>query len=348
MEALLREVSGRAKEYAGYDVDTVFIGGGTPSLIEGEWIVRLMDTVRRFYALLPGAEITIEVNPGTVSAEKLKCYKKAGINRLSIGLQSADNRELKSLGRIHTWEDFCVTYQLVREAGFENVNVDLMSALPEQTVESYSSTLEKVLALNPPPEHISAYSLIVEEGTPFAGMQEKGLLHLPEEDCERRMYEVTAEILESRGYSRYEISNYAKEGRECRHNCGYWKRIDYAGFGIGAASLTDNSRFTNDNDLQNYLKNPMGCRGEKQQLSVQEQMEEFLFLGLRMTTGVSDNAFRECFGCSVEEVYGTVIRRNTEDGLLLVTTLPEGDKRIALTNKGLDVSNYVMAQFLFD
>lgn len=348
MKALIREVAERAADYREYRVDTVFIGGGTPSLVDGAWIGQLMDTVRTFLAVSEDAEITIEVNPGTVDGEKLACYVNAGINRLSIGLQSADDGELGTLGRIHTWADFLKTYRQAREAGFANINVDVMSALPGQSVDSYCRTLERISGLSPQPEHISAYSLIVEEGTPFAEWKEKGLLFLPDEDSERLMYEKTEEILGREGFQRYEISNYAKEGYACRHNCGYWRRTDYLGFGTGAASLIGNTRFQNGSSLVEYLKNPAACRSDVQELSVSEQMEEFLFLGLRMTEGVSEQDFLAAFGRTLEEVYAPVIRKNMEDGLLQYCGCPEeGGRRLALTKRGMDISNYVMAQFLF-
>lgn len=345
MEALLREATERSKEYKEYTIDTVFIGGGTPSVVDAVWIERLMEAVRGNFALAENAEVTMEVNPGTVDQQKLERYLGAGINRLSIGLQSADNEELSQLGRIHTWEDFAETYRLAGRVGFTNLNVDIMSALPGQSLASYRNTLKKVLDLKPQPKHISAYSLIVEEGTPFAGLHEKGLLNLPDEECERRMYELTAEILGHHGYARYEISNYAKEGYECRHNCGYWRRVEYVGFGIGAASLVRNERFQNQSDLGVYLENPLGCRSEQQVLSLKEQMEEFMFLGLRMTQGIQEQEFRENFGKWPNEVYGSVIDRNLKDGLLQYRA-DEG--RLALTERGMDLSNYVMAQFLLD
>lgn len=316
MEALLGETAKRAHEYRDYLVDTVFIGGGTPSVVDASWMEQLLDTIRGCYAMSDEAEISIEVNPGTVDGEKLRRYRKAGINRLSIGLQSADDEELERIGGIHTWADFASTYESAAAAGFTNINVDVMSALPGQDVESYAGTLEKVLALDPSPKHISAYSLIVEEGTPFATMQAEGELPVPDEDEERLMYERTAEMLGRFGYGRYEISNYARAGYECRHNCGYWRRTDYVGFGIGAASLVNNVRFQNGRSLQEYLQNPLGCRNEGEILTVQEQMEEFMFLGLRMTSGVSEKVFRDTFATDIEEVYGEVIRRNVADGLL--------------------------------
>lgn len=347
MEALLRETLERSASYREYTVDTIFIGGGTPSVVKAEWLERLLETVRENFAVAEDAEITLEVNPGTVDARKLASYHKAGINRLSIGLQSANDEELKRLGRIHTWQEFRETYCLAREAGFGNINVDVMSALPGQSRDSYMDTLEKVVKLSPQPEHISAYSLIVEEGTPFAKMQEKGLLKLPDEESERWMYEQTEKVLEKYGFSRYEISNYAKPGFACRHNCGYWQRTSYVGFGIGAASLVGNARFRNEEDYHSYLENPLGCRCDMQELSMEEQMEEFMFLGLRMTAGVSLQEFRTQFGCGMEEVYHTVIEKNIVDGLLRYREETDGnDIRLLLTPRGTDISNYVMAQFL--
>ena len=346
MAALFAEIRGRAEDCTDRMVTSVFIGGGTPSLLSGESIRQLMECIRESYTLAEDAEITMEVNPGTATAEKLREFYVAGINRLSIGMQSAQEQELKMLGRIHDFEGFCQVYREAVEAGFTNINVDVMSGLPGQTLESYRDTLEKVLRLDPMPQHISAYSLIVEEGTPFAAMADRGELHLPEEDTDRAMYEETIEILENYGFHRYEISNYAVAGRECRHNVGYWIRRDYLGFGIGAASLMDNVRFQNGRDLGTYLEHPLECREEEQTLTVQEQMEETMFLGLRLIRGVAYEAFEEQYGKSMKEVYGPVIAQNVSDGLL-VTCEGNGKHWLALTKKGLDLSNYVMAQFLF-
>ncbi len=350
MAALFAEIGGRAKEYRDRIVTSLFIGGGTPSLLSGEQILQLMERIRAQFVLAEDAEITMEVNPGTATAQKLWEFYGAGINRLSIGMQSAQAQELKTLGRIHDFEGFCQVYREAVAAGFTNINVDVMSGLPGQTLASYKDTLEKVLHLEPMPQHISAYSLIVEEGTPFAAMAERGQLPLPEEDTERAMYEETIEVLEKYGFHRYEISNYARPGYECRHNVGYWVRRDYLGFGIGAASLIDNVRFQNGRDLTAYLAHPLDCREEEQSLTTQEQMEETLFLGLRLTKGVSYDAFARQYGSSLQEVYGEVIAHNVADGLLQVTEGEEnGESRrfLALTKRGLDLSNYVMAQFLF-
>lgn len=340
--ALLEELAAGSLRCRNYRVVSVFIGGGTPSVVSPRLIRSLLEAIRLSYDCDPGAEISMEINPGTVDAGKLSVYRACGINRLSIGLQSARDEELRMLGRIHTFRQFCEAYELARKAGFSNLNVDLMSALPGQTVESYEETLRAVLSLNPVPEHISAYSLIVEEGTPFFRLQEEGRLPLPDEEQERQMYERTGILLREAGYERYEISNYARPGCQCRHNIGYWKRVPYLGFGIGAASLFEEERFSNTRTLSQYLENPLEARREVQRLSVQEQMEEFMFLGLRLTAGVLEDDFFHKFHRPLMEVYGETVRKNQADGLLV-----HRDGRLFLTGRGVDVSNYVFAQFLF-
>jgi len=289
-----------------------------------------------------------------VDGQKLTAYRACGINRLSIGLQSAQNNELRLLGRIHTYEEFEKTYYNAVKSGFNNINIDLMSAIPGQTVQSYRETLKRVLSLSPQPAHISAYSLIIEEGTPFF----ENAPELPGEEADREMYKITDDILKNCGFVRYEISNYAKEGYACRHNMVYWMRGDYVGFGIGAASLVCNVRFRNDSDLDAYMEGweqyRQNLRGkpdlvcDKQELDISEQMEEFMFLGLRMTEGVSVKKFESLFGRSIYEVYTGIIERLLKQGLLILKEgiNDEGD-RLALSSFGLDVSNVVMAEFLF-
>lgn len=308
-------------------------------MVDSLWIEQLLLSIREHFCLNQGVEVTIEVNPGTVDEQKLTRYYQAGINRLSIGLQSVREEELHRLGRIHTFEQFLETYQTARLVGFGNINIDIMSALPRQRIQSYLETLDTVVSLKP--EHISAYSLIVEEGTPFAREAREGTLELPDEDCERQMYELTGQVMAEHGYQRYEISNYALPGYECRHNCGYWRRIPYLGFGVGAASLLEETRFCNSNDLDIYCQKPLECREEIHKLTVSEQMEEFLFLGLRLLRGVDKEEFAQKFGVSLISVYEEVLCKNKKDGLLL-----EDTKRIWLSERGLDLSNYVMAQFL--
>lgn len=405
LRALKQEIREQAARYREYEVQTVFIGGGTPTAVPCENLCEVLKTVFSFYRMDPHAEISMEANPGTVTKEALLSYRKAGINRISIGLQSADDVELKLLGRIHTYRDFQQTYRWAQEAGFTNINLDIMSALPGQSVENYKKTLETVLSLKP--QHISAYSLIVEEGTPFYekyGQESEKLQatgekqpDLPSEEEEREMYALTEKLLAAAGYHRYEISNYALPGRECRHNLVYWKRGNYVGFGLGAASMVENVRFENIREMQEYLAEYAGMpdaepvfaevaqgdaqalsneqelslredthsenaqvlstwedvnSGETQQifqgenvhpLSPQEQMEETMFLGLRLTEGVSKAEFHRQFGVSMEQIYGEVIQENIAQGLLA-----DEAGYVCLTREGMDLSNYVMAQFLLD
>lgn len=330
VKLLLDEIERESVKYRVYSVDTIFFGGGTPSVLPPEQIVGILNTVRTCFRVNKGAEITIEVNPGTVSEEALRRYHLAGINRLSIGAQSVLEKELKRLGRIHTPEQFLQTAASARQAGFDNINVDIMSALPEQTLPDYCQSMEQVLKLQP--EHISAYSLIIEEGTPFYEMP----LTLPDEDTDREMYRYTGEILRENGYHRYEISNYARPGYECRHNTAYWRRYPYVGFGAGAASMVDNVRWKNSDMITHMWE-----KEEIQKLTRSEQMEEFMFLGLRMTAGVDRQGFYRQFAVTIEDVYGEILLKMEQNGLLELD-----GQWIRLTEKGLDVSNYVMAEFL--
>lgn len=339
LEALLEEIRCCGDD-SEYEVVSIFFGGGTPSVFEGVWIAEIMKAVRMRFSVSCDAEITIEANPGTVDGEKLNVYRQAGINRISFGCQSADNSELKLLGRIHTWEEFLESYQLARNAGFENINVDLMSGLPGQTVDSWEETLKKVIAMQP--EHISAYSLILEEGTPFYEMQDE--LNLPDEDAERLMYERTAQILKAHGYEQYEISNYAKSGKACVHNIGYWTGVEYLGFGLGASSLLDHTRFSNTDDMEEYLSfsgRPTYMRKEIQSLDIKDEMAEYMILGLRMNQGVSEREFKERYHCDIDSVYGDVISKYVSYGLL-----ERKDGRIALTREGISVSNVILSDFL--
>ena len=385
--ALCREISAAAETFPKADVDTIFIGGGTPTTLSPEDLSMIMNHVRGTFHVLPEAEITMEMNPGTYS-EGMIAFVKEHLTRVSIGLQSARNEELRRLGRIHTYEEFENCYRSLRNAGVSNINIDLMSALPGQSIQSWEYTLRKVIGLDP--EHISAYSLIVEEGTPFYDLYDSGKLDLPEEDVEREMYHLTKTILSEAGYQRYEISNYAKPGFACRHNIRYWRREPYLGFGVGAASMygelvsfavnsalkgskqtaispnegdiknyfisccgrfSGQYRRTNDTDFIRYLRHydlsesggGKAWDGENTTtcLSLKDAVEEFMFLGLRMTDGVSVREFYDAFGFSMDDIYGDVIRKYIENGLL-----ERGDDRIALTERGLDVSNVVMEEFL--
>lgn len=362
LERLKEEIKARGAIYQDYNIETLFIGGGTPSLMTGQQLTELLDTVRASFHVSPVGEWTMECNPGTTDAETLRIYRNAGINRLSFGLQSMNDEELKYLGRIHTAKQFAENYQAARRVGFENINIDLMSALPGQTTASWMDTLNKAAAFEP--EHLSAYSLIIEEGTPFwdlygddrsgeanadgiiadggAGQQGKAAIPaLPDEDSERQMYHLTKRILAEKGYARYEISNYARKGFECRHNLIYWQRKDYLGLGLGAASMVGNRRFSNVSDMTSYMHDWSYCQEEI--LDRKAQIEETMFLGLRCTAGVSDRMFTEKFGQSMMDIYGDIIRKYLSEGFLIYNP---SDGRLAFSEAGTDVSNWILSDFL--
>ena len=355
VQALQKELDFYGSKYSDRYITTIFIGGGTPSHLAADAMADIMECVYRNFEVAADAEITMECNPGTLSDEKFAAYKKAGINRLSIGLQSANNGDLKTLGRIHTYEQFLDTYGKARAHGFTNINVDLMSSLPGQTPEDFLDSLKQIICLEP--EHISAYSLIIEEGTPFYEKYRKDVelreagrqtVYLPTEEAEYQTTKQTRELLQDAGYHWYEISNFAKPGRECRHNSGYWKRADYLGVGLGAASLIDNVRYANISEMEAYIhccentKKSSSCAVDSSEvLTCDAQMEEFMFLGLRMVDGFTQAEFEQNFGMTPESVYGEELRRLQQEGLLL-----QEEGCIRLTEKGIDISNYVLAQFL--
>ncbi len=345
-KALCAEIRQQAAICKDAQVSSLFIGGGTPSVFPIKAMAEVMDTLYEAFSFAQNAELSIECNPGTLNEEKVKAYATMGFNRMSFGLQSAVEDELKLLGRIHSYGDFLKNYELVRRIGFQNVNVDLMSGLPGQSTKDFEKTLKQIIRLHP--EHISAYGLIVEEGTPFFEIygddeerREKGEdpLLLPTEETEREMYHMTEELLQSFGYHHYEISNYAKPGKECQHNIGYWIRKPYLGLGLGAASLLEEKRFQNTTNMENYLEGVY--EREPQQLTQREQMEEFMFLGLRMMEGVSRGDFFDAFHFDIQQVYGKELLDLKKQGLL-----EEKDGRVFLTESGIDVSNYVFSKFL--
>lgn len=344
--ALIRQIRSFA-DPSDLPVRSVFFGGGTPSLLAGEEIRRLMHALRDTFPFTKRAEISMECNPGTVDERKLADFRSAGISRLSMGLQSMDDEQLRLLGRIHTRETFLESYALARKAGFDNINIDLMYGLPGQNAASWKRTLQETLSLQP--QHISAYSLIVEEGTPFySRYHEADMLRkegkeqklLPDEEAEREMDELCRNMLSDQGLMRYEISNYALPGRECIHNIGYWTRKDYIGFGLGAASLWKGIRFRNTIVLADYLQGDFG-RKEAAVLSRRDEMEETMFLGLRLSGGVSTEAFEQRFGESAETVYQEQIDQLRAQGLLCIQ-----DGFIRLTARGRDLATPVMAAFL--
>ena len=379
IDALINEIKSNKEKYESYKISTIFMGGGTPSILLSEEILAIFTALEESFEVDKEAEITIEVNPGTVTEDKIVAWKRVGINRISIGLQSANDKELKLLGRIHTFHQFKETFSLLREHGFSNINVDLISGVPGQTVESYMKTLNRVIELNP--EHISAYGLMIEEGTKLGGIyiereenvgkkyianekeDEKRCFFerlqpyvvrdsypdLPNEEIERQMYKITKERLKQYGYHQYEMTNYSKKGFECKHNIGYWERENYLGMGLGAASLIGNVRFSQVRGLDRYIEEFSFEKGlqpkepkDRVILDEKEQMEEFMFLGLRKTKGISKTKFKENFDKNIDQVYGGILVNMEKESLIEIN-----DDEIRLTEKGIDVSNYVLAEFIF-
>lgn len=340
-----------------YSVYTIFIGGGTPTCLSAEQIQKIGAAIRESFDCDALTEFTTEANPGTVTPEHLTAWQQMGINRVSLGLQSAQNRELQMLGRIHSYEEFLDTYQMIRQSGTFRINIDVMAAIPEQTLESYQDTLEKIVSLKP--EHISSYSLIVEPGTVFGDWEEKGTLKRVDEDTDRQMYEWTGKYLQKMGYHRYEISNYCRSGMECKHNCVYWTGGEYLGLGVNASSYLNGYRFRVPMSIKSYrsyveqiyrfaqngsvgLQKVIQGMDELEITDRKAQMEEFMFLGLRMMAGVSEKEFFRKFGISMMDVYGDVIKKyQTMD---LISRKDNG--RVALTEKGIDVSNSILSDFL--
>lgn len=335
---LCREIDETYSDYRGMEVKSIFVGGGTPSVLPPALLGRISDKIFSRFDVDSKAEITIETNPGTLDAKKLGEMKSMYFNRLSMGLQAWQDRLLKKLGRIHTADEFETNFLQARDAGFKNINVDLMFALPAQSLDDWQETLEKVMKLRP--EHISAYSLIIEEGTPFFDMFDRGELKEIDEVTDRKMYYLAKEMLSDKGYKQYEISNFAKEGFECYHNKVYWRTEEYQGFGLGAHSYAGGVRFHNTYDMKEYLRGE-GLRLDKEFLSLQEKQEEFMFMGLRMNEGVSEAEFLRRFGESMDSVYGDEIKELISEELLV-----KKDGRLSLTDRGVDISNSVFEKFI--
>ena len=344
VNALLSEIESYRDFVKGYRVSTIFVGGGTPSVLRPKQMERILQKIYEVFELEKRPEITIEVNPGTVDEEKLQCYKANGVNRLSMGLQSVKDEKLRLLGRIHTYQEFAESYELARKVGFDNISIDLISSVPGQTLQEWKEELEIAAVQNP--EHISVYQLIIEEGTPFYEKYAEHPELLPDEETSREIYLWTGRFLKEAGYEQYEISNYAKPGKESRHNLKYWERGDYLGLGLGAASMVRNIRMSNTKDMKTYLERcdkPKTMREDVQFLEEPRQMEEFMFLGLRKTRGVSKKEFRRIFGREMDMVYEKALHKCLENGMLL-----EHKDRIFLSEEGTLLSNMVLAEFLFD
>ncbi len=325
-------------------IDTIYIGGGTPSNLKAEKIQKILQVIFQQFDVSKNAEITIEINPGTVNLQTLKGYQKAGINRLSIGLQATQNHLLEMLGRIHKYEEFEKVYQEARQIGFTNINVDLMLGLPSQSLEDVEESLKKVIALKP--EHISIYSLILEEGTALEKLISSGKLKMPLEDLERKMYWNTKKILEQNGYEHYEISNFAKSGFASKHNLACWEQEEYVGFGVGAHSYVDNKRFSNTDKFEEYAKN-IECNNFDQNRILQEkqnfeaQAKEYMMLGFRKLEGISISKFEQKFHIHPLFYFRFEISKLEEKGLIEVDL-----DKICLTKKGLDFANLVFEEFV--
>jgi len=321
-------------------IDTIYIGGGTPTVWSAPLLLRILRAMDVF-PIETGAEITCEANPGTLSPEKLYALHEAGVNRLSLGLQAWQPHLLTALGRETSRETFVKNFNQARKAGFKNISIDVMFALPGQTLEDWKETLYNVAALDP--EHISAYALTLEEGTPLWNRLAFDENYDAEEieKIDREMYAYCKTFLQSRGYHQYELSNFCKPGHESRHNSGYWKRKPYLGFGLGAHSFFNEERWNNTTDMETYLSNMKEIRQNITEISIRDAMEETIFLGLRLTKGVSARDFAQKFNITLDEAYGTWITQMFTEGLL-----QEKDGYIQLTELGMDFANRVMAGFL--
>ncbi len=334
IDALLDE----ADEYAGATADTVFIGGGTPTVLDAGQLERLIKGIRNKFRLTGSCEFTTEANPGTLTADKICALLENGVNRISVGVQSFDDGELAAIGRIHSASEAYDTVNRLAEAGFQNINADIMTALPNQTAESLRRTLKTAVFL--PITHISAYSLIIEDGTPLEREYSQGMLTLPDEDTDREMYSDTIDFLAQHGFTQYEISNFAKNGFECRHNEKYWKCRKYIGLGAAAHSYIDGKRFYNTSSLREYTEgnkrsDDVTILGEKDMIS------EFMIMGLRMNEGISGAEFKRRFAKDLEDVFGAELKRFTANGLM-----EKKNDRYALTRRGIDVSNSILCCFV--
>lgn len=333
IDALINEM----RSYAGTEADTVFLGGGTPSILSAAQLERLCGAVFDIFKLSSGFEFTAEANPGTIDAEKARVLLNSGVNRLSLGVQSFNDAELRTLGRIHDAKTAYNTVLAAADAGFENISIDLMTALPGQSMESLMNTLN--IAAELPLKHISAYSLIIEDGTPLAADYEMGLPDIPDEDSDRDMYAAAKSFLESRGFYQYEISNYARKGYESRHNIKYWECREYIGIGAAAHSYIDGTRFSNTASLEKYMSGDrLSC--ERELLSEHDMIFEFIIMGMRMNRGINEAEFRLRFGTDIREMYGALLNRFESGGFI-----ESADGYIRFTEKGRDVSNSILCEF---
>ena len=341
IEALNKEIISLREKHNNLEINTIFIGGGTPSVLEADELECLLKEVAKLN-MAKDIEYSMECNPGNLTEEKLEVMKKYGVNRISMGLQAKQDNLLKGLGRIHNYKTFKENFLLAKKVGFNNINVDLMFGLPNQRLNEWEETLREIISLEP--AHISAYSLIIEEGTAFYNLYENDKLKLPTEEEERKMYHLAKKILEENGFNQYEISNYAKEGKECRHNLAYWNMDNWIGVGSAAASYINGKRIKNISSVEEYI-NSINEKGEAIEEiinnSKNDNMEEFMFMGLRKINGIDENEFKNRFSMNINDVYGEILNKYIDEGLLI-----RDSGRIFLSEKGIEISNIIMADFL--
>lgn len=341
IEVLNKEIISLREKHNNLEINTIFIGGGTPSVLEADELECLLKEVAKLN-MAKDIEYSMECNPGNLTEEKLEVMKKYGVNRISMGLQAKQDNLLKGLGRIHNYKTFKENFLLAKKVGFNNINVDLMFGLPNQRLNEWEETLREIISLEP--AHISAYSLIIEEGTAFYNLYENDKLKLPTEEEERKMYHLAKKILEENGFNQYEISNYAKEGKECRHNLAYWNMDNWIGVGSAAASYINGKRIKNISSVEEYI-NSINEKGEAVEEiinnSKNDNMEEFMFMGLRKINGIDENEFKNRFSMNINDVYGEILNKYIDEGLLI-----RESGRIFLSEKGIEISNIIMADFL--
>ena len=341
IEALNKEIISLREKHNNLEINTIFIGGGTPSVLEADELECLLKEVAKLN-MAKDIEYSMECNPGNLTEEKLEVMKKYGVNRISMGLQAKQDNLLKGLGRIHNYKTFKENFLLAKKVGFNNINVDLMFGLPNQRLNEWEETLREIISLEP--AHISAYSLIIEEGTAFYNLYENDKLKLPTEEEERKMYHLAKKILEENGFNQYEISNYAKEGKECRHNLAYWNMDNWIGVGSAAASYINGKRIKNISSVEKYINSINEKREAVEEIinnSKNDNMEEFMFMGLRKINGIDENEFKKRFSMNINDVYGEILNKYTGEGLLI-----RESGRIFLSEKGIEISNIIMADFL--
>ncbi|RUR41921.1 oxygen-independent coproporphyrinogen III oxidase [Clostridium perfringens] len=341
IEALNKEIISLREKHNNLEINTIFIGGGTPSVLEVNELECLLKEVAKLN-MAKEVEYSMECNPGNLTEEKLEVMKKYGVNRISMGLQAKQDNLLKGLGRIHNYKTFKENFLLAKKVGFNNINVDLMFGLPNQRLNEWEETLREIISLEP--AHISAYSLIIEEGTAFYNLYENDKLKLPTEEEERKMYHLAKKILEENGFNQYEISNYAKDGKECRHNLAYWNMDNWIGVGSAAASYINGKRIKNISSVEEYI-NSIKDKGDAVEEiinnSKNDNMEEFMFMGLRKINGIDENEFKNRFSMNINDVYGEILNKYIDEGLLI-----RESGRIFLSEKGIEISNVIMADFL--